>query len=139
MEWIEFINDSKVPFLIKAAVSQFFFENTHPFLDGSGRTGRYIFSRYLSKKLDKFSGLIISQKINESRKKYSQVFEVVEISANKSDATLFVKSMLEFIKEGQLEIISDLNTSNHFLDRITEMLDDMTIPTEEKAILYLLR
>ncbi|WMB29840.1 Fic family protein [Streptococcus didelphis] len=52
--WISFINDRTVPFLIKASLSHFFFENVHPFYDGNGRTGRYILSRYLSRKLDIF-------------------------------------------------------------------------------------
>ncbi|MDN5628845.1 MAG: Fic family protein [Lactococcus sp.] len=137
-DWIDFINNETVPFLIKSAVGHFFFENTHPFFDGNGRTGRYIFSRYLSKKLDKFSGLIISQKINESRKKYFQAFEIAEFHTNRADATFFVKSMLEFIRDGQVEIMSDLSTSKQFLDRIEEILDGMGIPNIEKSILHLL-
>ncbi|HFR3884980.1 TPA: Fic family protein, partial [Streptococcus suis] len=68
--WINFINSSNIPFLIKASLAHYFFENIHPFYDGNGRTGRYILSKYLSRKLDKFSGLIISKKINEDKTKY---------------------------------------------------------------------
>ncbi|MCZ8491669.1 Fic family protein [Lactococcus lactis] len=137
-DWVDFINDQSIPFLIKAAVGHFFFENTHPFFDRNGRTGRYIFSRYLSKKLDQFSGLIISQKINESRKKYFLAFEIAELSTNRADATFFVKTMLEFIKEGQEEIISELNVSKQFLDRIDQILGELSIPAIEKGVLHLL-
>ena len=78
LSWIHFINMENVPFLIKASLAHYFFENIHPFYDGNGRTGRYILSKYLSRKLDKFSGLIISKKINEDKNntiKHSQIPE----------------------------------------------------------------
>ena len=83
--WITFINDKTAPFLIKAALAHYFFENIHPFYDGNGRTGRYILSRYLSRKLDIYSGLVISQKINENKKKYYDAFRTTGDYENKAN------------------------------------------------------
>lgn len=51
---INFMNDQEVSDIIRALITHFFFENTHPFLDGNGRTGRYLLSTYLSSKYDSF-------------------------------------------------------------------------------------
>lgn len=47
MSLIAFMNDDDLPAVYKALITHFFFENTHPFLDGNGRMGRYLLSTYL--------------------------------------------------------------------------------------------
>ena len=91
-----------------------FFENIHPFYDGNGRTGRYILAKYLSRKLDKFSGLVLSQQINHHKQDYYKAFRNTGDHLNRADATFFVETLLTFIKEGQENIIQTLleNKSN---------------------------
>ncbi|WP_436429657.1 Fic family protein [Limosilactobacillus reuteri] len=43
---IEYMNNDDTPSIYKALVTHFFFENTHPFLDGNGRRG-VIFCRHI--------------------------------------------------------------------------------------------
>ncbi|GAB2026140.1 Fic family protein [Lactovum odontotermitis] len=137
--WLNFINDHQFTFLIRAALGHFFFENTHPFIDGNGRLGRYIFSRYLSRKLDKFSGLVISQKIVENRRKYELAFENAELAANRSEGTFFVKMMLEYVNDGQSEIIQVLKEKQNALKTVEKILQaDKSFTSEEKYVLHLL-
>ena len=54
---IIFMNKKDINFLLKACITHYYFEYIHPFYDGNGRFGRLIFSMYLAKKLDVFTGL----------------------------------------------------------------------------------
>lgn len=139
ISWLNFINDHQFSFLIRASLGHFFFENTHPFMDGNGRTGRYIFSRYLSRKLDKFSGLVISQKIIENRKKYESAFENTELSANRAEGTFFVQIMLQYVYDGQIEVINTLREKQSRLIAVEKILqEDSSFTPEEKHVLHLL-
>ncbi|WP_159543364.1 Fic family protein [Streptococcus halichoeri] len=136
--WLTFINDKTIPFLIKASLAHFFFENVHPFYDGNGRTGRYILSRYLSRKLDIYSGLVISQKINENKKKYYDAFKITGDYDNRAEGTFFVLYLLELLKDGQDDIIGILDSKKAILDdafNTLESRDDLT--PIQKHILFL--
>lgn len=137
--WITFINDKTAPFLIKAALAHYFFENIHPFYDGNGRTGRYILSRYLSRKLDIYSGLVISQKINENKKKYYDAFRTTGDYENKAEGTFFVIDILELLKEGQNDIIKFLNEKQALLGAFGDKIQHHPNMTDlEREILFLL-
>lgn len=137
-KWIEFINDHSFPYIVRAIIGHYFFENIHPFNDGNGRVGRYIFSRYLSKKLDAFSGLVISQKINENKYEYYKAFEITGDSYNKAEATFFMLSMLRYISEGQKEIIAILEGKSQKLSVVMEWLKNNNYSNEENYVLFLL-
>lgn len=138
LDWLEFINQSDVPFLIKAIVGHYFFENIHPFYDGNGRVGRFILAKYLSRRLDKFSGLILSQEVNKYKSKYYNSFAILGNSLNRADATTFVRDILELIHEGQKLIIEVLLERKGLLDSAYQSLKDALEWTEaDKFILYL--
>ncbi|WP_282800375.1 Fic family protein [Lactococcus lactis] len=137
-KWIEFINDHSFPYLVRATLGHYFFENVHPFNDGNGRTGRYIFSRYLSKKLDTYSGLVISQKINENKSDYYKAFEITGDAYNKGEATFFMKAMLNYIVQGQEEIVNILKEKSQNLDTVWDWLGKTSYSDEECYVLFLL-
>ncbi|BCP58626.1 TPA: Fic family protein [Streptococcus suis] len=137
--WIQFINDRSIPFLIKATVAHYFFENIHPFYDGNGRTGRYILSRYLARKLDIFTGLVVSQKIFEQRSKYYKAFSTTGHVDNFAEATFFVKFLLEIIEEGQRDIIQILEEKHGLLEQAWSALEIKREYTAlQKQVLFLL-
>lgn len=136
--WIAFINKDQVPFLIKACLAHYFFENVHPFYDGNGRTGRYILSKYLSRKLDKFSGLIVSKKINEDKKDYYKAFAETGNLLNRADGTIFVLTILTFILKGQMEIIDTLSEKQELLDYYHDKMKKENLSEVEKNVLFIL-
>ena len=138
-EWIRFINDHSIPNLIKACAGHYFFENIHPFYDGNGRTGRYILAKYLSRKLDKFSGLVLSQQINHHKQDYYKAFRNTGDHLNRADATFFVETLLTFIKEGQENIIQTLLEKQEQLHRYKVKIEQTEgLEEVEKYILFLL-
>lgn len=114
-QWVEYINDNNVPFLIKALIGHYFFENTHPFYDGNGRTGRYVLSNYLARKLDQFTGVSISQAVKSNKTKYYTAFMTTGDVENRAEGTFFVIDLLDLIEQSQMTIIESLtNRSTKF-------------------------
>lgn len=125
-------NDDLVP-LEKAIITHFMFENTHPFSDGNGRTGRYLLSSYLSGKLDPFTGLSTSTAIHSNLSTYYKLFQETDNIENRGELTFFLKGMLKIIESGQMDVIHELesfkerlkSTSNKLFAKFTDLSDEM--------------
>lgn len=141
LELILFMNDDDITTpLIKSIVTHFMFENTHPFLDGNGRTGRYLLSSYISNKIDSFTGLTISTAIHNHVQKYYKLFQEAGDIENRGDVTYFIIGMLKIISDGQKNVINQLKLRGQNLDKNFENINlkypDLT--NNKKSILYLL-
>ncbi|QIL49870.1 Fic family protein [Weissella coleopterorum] len=121
---IDFMNIDNLDPIIKAIVTHFMFENTHPFNDGNGRTGRYLLSSYLSSKIDMYTGISISTAIHSAVQKYYKLFEEAGKLENRADLTLFLKGMLKIIYDGQKDVISDLEEKASLLEVGKEYIQD---------------
>ncbi|MDF7637719.1 Fic family protein [Leuconostocaceae bacterium ESL0958] len=121
---IAFMNGHETLPVIKALVSHFLFENTHPFIDGNGRMGRYLLSAYLSDKYDKFTGLSISSAIDQSRSQYYQLFKEASDVMNYADMTMFIEGLLAIILDGQEKVLQELSERLQRLDSGRELLEE---------------
>lgn len=138
-EWIRFINDNDVPFMIKALIGHYFFENTHPFYDGNGRTGRYILSMYLSRKLDKYTGISFSQAVHATKSKYYKAFEKTGDYENRAEGTFFVMDLLDLISQSQNIIIEALESRIDSFKKVTRKINSQYPRTmSENYVLFLL-
>ena len=135
---IEFMNKQNLPSLVKAAIVHYYFEYIHPFYDGNGRFGRYLFSMYLARKIDIYTGLSLSYAIFENKKKYSDLFLNTSNVKNYGEVTFFIKGMLEFIIKGQesiIEMLKDKILKLTYAESYIDKLED--IREEEKNILFI--
>lgn len=138
-KWIEFINNSDYPMLVKATIGHYFFENTHPFYDGNGRTGRYILSIYLSRKLDIYTGMSISQAVQSHRTQYYKAFNITGDAENYAEGTFFVLEMLDLIENSQYTIIDSLKKRANKFEQVIEKINaNYTRKTPENYVLFLL-
>ncbi|MBM6441357.1 Fic family protein [Lacticaseibacillus rhamnosus] len=137
---IIFMNNDDLVTLEKAIITHFMFENTHPFLDGNGRTGRYLLSSYLSSKLDPFTGLSVSTAIHNNLSAYYRLFQEADNIENRAELTFFLEGMLKIIEHGQLEVIQELESAKEQLHVTGEELYSKfaNLNDEMKDILYLL-
>lgn len=135
---VMFMNNKKVPFLLKCVISHYYFEYIHPFYDGNGRMGRFLMSNYISRKLDQFTGITISNAVIHSKNKYEQAFSEMSNPRNKGEVTFFVQSVYELIIEGQSEIISSLEEATAQLSNVHAFLEGMELDSDSKHVLFIL-
>ncbi|KRM54680.1 Fic family protein [Lacticaseibacillus sharpeae] len=136
---ISFMNDDRLTPIDKSLATHFMFENTHPFKDGNGRTGRYLLSSYLSKKLDSFTGLTISTSIHNHVQKYYQLFRDAGNIENRGDLTNFIDGMLDIIIDGQQSVITQMQSRKSKLDENMKHIQKLypTLNDDYNSILYI--
>ena len=133
---IIFLNKKDINFLLKACITHYYFEYIHPFYDGNGRFGRLIFSMYLAKKLDVFTGLSLSYAIFSEKEKYSKLFLNTSNSKNFGEITFFLIGILELIKKGQESIIKMLEDKIEKLNFSRNYLNNLDLSDLEKDIMF---
>lgn len=133
---IIFMNKKDINFLLKACIIHYYFEYIHPFYDGNGRFGRLIFSMYLARKLDVFTGLSLSYAIFSEKEKYSKLFLNTSNSKNFGEITFFLIGMLELIKKGQESIIKMLEDKIEKLNFSRNYLNNLNLSDLEKDIMF---
>ncbi|BBM49901.1 Fic family protein [Leptotrichia wadei] len=133
---IIFMNKKDINFLLKACITHYYFEYIHPFYDGNGRFGRLIFSMYLAKKLDVFTGLSLSYAIFSEKEKYSKLFLNTSNSKNFGEITFFLIGMLELIKKGQESIMKMLEDKIEKLNFSRNYLNNLDLSDLEKDIMF---
>ena len=133
---IIFMNKKDINFLLKACITHYYFEYIHPFYDGNGRFGRLIFSMYLARKLDVFTGLSLSYAIFSEKEKYSKLFLNTSNSKNFGEITFFLIGMLELIKKGQESIMKMLEDKIEKLNFSRNYLNNLDLSDLEKDIMF---
>lgn len=135
---VTFMNRKDVPDVLKSVITHYFFEYIHPFYDGNGRMGRFLMSNYLTRKLDRLTGITISNAVLNSKKKYEDAFAEVSNPRNRADLTPFVESMYEIIIDGQEEILSELEEASAKIKNAAEYLEIQSLTKNEKQALFIL-
>lgn len=105
---LAFMNADDLPPIYQALVTHFFFENTHPFLDGNGRMGRYLLSTYLSDKYDRFTGFSVATAIHARISSYYRIFKEADKAENRAELTFFIEKMLRMLTEQQDRVLEAL-------------------------------
>lgn len=132
----------EIPSLYAALASHYLFEYAHPFYDGNGRTGRYLCSLYLRRSLSKPTVLSLSRVILENRQAYYQAFRTVENPLNKGELTFFVLSMLELVRQAQLDVVDRLEKALRRQKELFDMMDALArsyaLKRQEREIVFML-
>lgn len=118
---IAFMNKDDLPAIYKALVTHFFFENTHPFLDGNGRMGRYLLSTYLSSKYDCFTGFSVATAIHAQVFSYYRIFKEADKEENRAELTFFIEEMIQILTNQQDKVLEALINAKNELDHVKKV------------------
>lgn len=99
--------NSNMDIFIKMILCHFIFENTHPFYDGNGRLGRFLFSNGLFLETKSLLSFIISSSLEKEKDKYYKAFK----EANNKHEFFFLNSYFEIISNILIKQI-DININN---------------------------
>lgn len=139
---IDISQSPEIPSLYRGLAAHYLFEFIHPFYDGNGRTGRYLLSLLLSESLSPATALSLSRIIAENREDYYKAFRTTEKPLNKGELTFFVFSMLELIREAQLQLEARLEHNIEALARMEEIITGVTpgmgLKEQEAQIVFML-
>lgn len=117
-----FLNDESVESLYRNCIFHYMIEDIHPFYDGNGRLGRFIFCYGVSKELEPIVVYHISKTIKNNIKKYYYAFEVCGDERNKGDLTPFLIMMLSMIDMAYDEVQESLTDSISLFNRYKSMI-----------------
>lgn len=124
-QWLTLADDRSVPPLIRASMCHFAFEYVHPFYDGNGRTGRFLFALQLRQHLSVPTAISLSPVIADGKDRYYKAFEDAQHPLNKLDVSMFTYRMMKFVAEAQKRIIDDLSEKRHRLDLALGQIDSL--------------
>ncbi|OZG55527.1 fic/DOC family protein [Bifidobacterium tissieri] len=121
-QWLAFTGNRDVPPLLRAAMCHFAFEYIHPFYDGNGRTGRFLFALQLRRHLSVPTAISLSPVISDGKDRYYKAFEDAQHPLNCCDASLFSYRMMKFVADAQNRIIDDLSEKHGAFSRAKTVL-----------------
>ncbi len=119
---LAFLHDNSFFNLYSSCLFHYLFEYIHPFYDGNGRLGRFIFSYCISKELEPLLSYRISETISENSKEYYDAFIICNHRNNLADLTPFLIMMLNMIKKSSEELISNLSERLSIYNQVKEKL-----------------
>ena len=103
-----FLNDESVEALFRICIFHYFVEYIHPFYDGNGRLGRFLFSYGISNNLCFLIAFRISETIKENIKTYYKAFAACNDPRNLGDVTPFLVMQLQMILSAMEELKKSL-------------------------------
>ena len=101
---LTFLNDDSIEMLFRVCIFHYLIEYIHPFYDGNGRLGRFIFSYGISKDLSLLISFRISQTIKENIRSYYKAFKTCNDQRNLGDLTPFLLMQLNMILTAMEEL-----------------------------------
>ena len=105
--FIELIHKDMDTYL-KAILSHFLFETIHPFYDGNGRLGRYIFSALLLQETHSVFSFLISSCIHQEKNKYYSALKEGKERFEFGLINEYVSKMIDVLTDGIESTIEEL-------------------------------
>lgn len=128
---LAFLGDYKIDPIYRICLFHYMLEYIHPFYDGNGRLGRFIFSYCIAENLTPLLALRISEIIKENIKSYYDAFMTCNDPRNLGEVTPFLLMMLGMIEKAAAELKESLRRKLTSWQRCVEVTDGFLEPGDE--------
>lgn len=115
-EFIKIYNNKEINYLLRGLISHFMFETIHPFYDGNGRLGRYLFSLLLMKEKEYILGLTVSNAFASNKEKYYKALEVGSSYDQGGCINEYIEECISLLSKKIEESIKELSSQKEYLD-----------------------
>lgn len=121
---LQFLNNETVIELFRICIFHYFIGYIHPFYDGNGRLGRFLFSYGISKTLTPLISFRISETIKENIREYYRAFTQCNDIRNRGDVTPFLLMQLRMIYLAMVDLEKALNEKRSMWIKYEKMVND---------------
>ncbi len=133
-EFIKLYN-SDMEIFTRMILCHFLFENIHPFYDGNGRFGRFLFSNELYLSTNSYSAFLISSSFANDKNKYYKAFEKGEDRYEFGCLNEYVESIFEILLNQLENTIQSLKKDKA---KVNSFVDLSMMSKSEKKIYRLI-
>jgi Fic family protein len=118
---LEFLNlyNSKAELFTKLILSHFVFEYVHPFYNGNGRFGRFLFTKKLFKETNSICSFLISTAFEKERTKYYKAFKAADDRYQFGCLNQYLKIITEILND---YFDKTLNTLKDNINRLNNLI-----------------
>lgn len=137
-QFLSIYNNASMDIYLRLIISHFMLETIHPFYDGNGRLGRYLFSRELYRQERSYAAFLIASCINKQKSNYYKSFREAEDIHEYGCLNTYTDMFLKILSDGFSEEIMKLKEKESYLqNQINEIPDDIR-KSERKILIVLL-
>lgn len=137
-QFLSIYNNASMDIYLRLIISHFMLETIHPFYDGNGRLGRYLFSRELYRQERSYAAFLIASCINKQKSNYYKSFREAEDIHEYGCLNTYTDMFLKILSDGFSEEIMKLKEKESSLqNQINEIPDDIR-KSERKILIVLL-
>lgn len=122
---LEFLNvyNSNIEVFTKLILTHFIFENVHPFYDGNGRFGRFLFTKELYRETNSICSFLISTAFETAKSKYYKAFKLADDRYQFGCLNEYLKIIAEILNDYFNQTLKTLKDNIHRLKELKAPVD----------------
>ncbi len=134
---LEFLNvyNSNIEVFTKLSLTHFIFEYVHPFYDGNGRFGRFLFTKELYKETDSICSFLISTAFETAKSKYYKAFKLADDRYQFGCLNEYLRIVAEILND---YFDKTLNTLKDNVNRVMKLMIPSDLTKSENKIYKLI-